>query len=63
MKYVFDKYDLKVSQLYIAQLKRKHGIIERINYNIGKGKNRVPQVTPEKESAIEDVLRHFKMNE
>ena len=62
-KYVLDKYDLKVSQLYIAQVKRKHGIIERINYNIGKGKNRVPQVTPEKESAIEDALRHFKMIE
>ena len=62
-EYVFDKYDLKVSQLYIAQVKRKHGIIERINYNIGKGKNRVPQVTPEKEAAIEDALRHFKMIE
>ena len=62
-QYVFDKYDLKVSQLYIAQVKRKHGIIERINYNIGKGKNRVPQVTPEKEAAIEDALRHFKMIE
>ena len=62
-KYVLDKYDLKVSRLYIAQVKRKHGIIERINYNIEKGKNRVPQVTPEKESAIEDALRHFKMIE
>lgn len=62
-EYVFDKYDLKVSQLYIAQVKRKHGIIERINYNIGESKKRVPQVTPEKEAAIEDALRHFKMIE
>ena len=28
-QYVFDKYGLKVSQLYIAQVKRKHGLIER----------------------------------
>ena len=62
-EYVLDKYDFKVSQLYIAQVKRKHGIIERINYNIGEGKNRVPQVTLEKEAAIEDALRHFKMIE
>ena len=32
-EYVLEKYGLKVSQLYIAQVKRKHGIIERINYN------------------------------
>ena len=34
--YVLEKYGLKVSQLYIAQVKRKHGIIERINYNVGE---------------------------
>lgn len=62
-QYVLDKFGLKVSQLYIAQVKRKHGIIERINYNVGEGKNKVPQVTPEKEVAIEDALRHFKMIE
>ena len=62
-KYILDKFGLKVSQLYIAQVKRKHGLIERINYNIGEGKNKVPQVTPEKEAAIEDALRHFKMIE
>lgn len=43
-QYVLEKYDLKVSQLYIAQVKRKHGIIERINYNTGEGKARVPKV-------------------
>lgn len=62
-EYVLNKFGLKVSQLYIAQVKRKHGLIERINYNVGEGKNRVPQVTPEKESAIEDALRHFQMIE
>ncbi len=60
-QYVLDKFGLKVSQLYIAQVKRKHGIIERTNYNIGEGKARVPQVPFEKEKAIEDTLKHFKM--
>ena len=59
--YVLEKYGLKVSQLYIAQVKRKHGIIERVNYNVGNGKARVPQVPAEKEKAIEDALRHFQM--
>ena len=54
---------MKVSQLYIAQVKRKYGLIERINYNVGEGKAKVPQVTPEKEKAIEDALRHFQMIE
>lgn len=36
-EYVLEKNNLKVLQLYIAQVKRKHGIIERINYNTGAG--------------------------
>lgn len=60
-QYVLDKTGLKVSQLYIAQVKRKHGLIERINYNVGDGKAKVPQVPLEKEKAIEEALRHFKM--
>lgn len=59
--YVLEKYGLKVSQLYIAQVKRKHGLIERVNYNVGNGKARVPQVPEEKERAIEEALRHFQM--
>ena len=59
--YVLEKYGLKVSQLYIAQVKRKHGIIERINYNVGESKAKVPQVPLEKEKAIEDALRYFQM--
>ena len=35
-QYVLDKTGLKVSQLYIAQVKRKHRLIERINYNLGE---------------------------
>lgn len=60
-QYVLENFGLKVSQLYIAQVKRKHGLIERINYNVGEGKARVPQVPEEKEKAIEDALRHFQM--
>lgn len=60
-QYVLEKYNLKVSQLYIAQVKRKHGIIERINYNTGEGKARVPKVPLEKEKAIEDALKYFQM--
>ena len=60
-EYVLEKHGLKVSQLYIAQVKRKHGIIERINYNVGEGKAKVPQVPMDKEKAIEDALRYFQM--
>lgn len=60
-QYVLEKYNLKVSQLYIAQVKRKHGIIERINYNTGEGKARVPKVPLEKEKAIEEALKYFQM--
>lgn len=60
-QYVMENAGFKVSQLYIAQVKRKHGLIERVNYNVGSGKSKVPQVPIEKEKAIEDALRHFKM--
>ncbi len=61
-EYVLEHTGLKVSNLYIAQVKTKHGIIERENYNKPKTEgNRVPQCPPEKEKAIEDALRHFGM--
>ena len=61
-KYVLNKYGLKVSSLYIAQIKRKHGLIERENYNFSKKENqRVPNCPEEKEKAIEDALEHFGM--
>ena len=60
--YVLEKYGLKVSQLYIAQVKRKCGISERKNYNVSKKENaKVPQCPPEKEAAIMDALKHFQM--
>ena len=61
-QYVLDKYGLKVSSLYIAQVKQKNGIIERDNYNLSKKENaKVPICPKEKEEAIADALRHFKM--
>ena len=50
-EYVLEKFGLKVSQLYIAQIKRKCGIIERVNYNKSKKEDvKVPQCPPEKKS-------------
>ncbi|MBR6186998.1 MAG: 23S rRNA (uracil(1939)-C(5))-methyltransferase RlmD [Clostridia bacterium] len=60
--YVFQHTGLKVSCLYIAQVKAKNGIIERACYNKPKSEgNRIPQCPPEKEKAIEDALKHFQM--
>ena len=58
-EYVQNKYDLHVTNLYIAQVKREFGIIERENYNIGEGKAKVPQVTAEKREAIIDALKYL----
>ena len=60
--YVLEHTGLKVSHLYIAQVKQKYGIIERENYNKPKSENaRQPKCTPEKEAAIIDALRYFRM--
>ncbi len=59
--YVFDKFGLKVSTLYISQVKAKCGTIERENYNKGKEGHKVPKCPKEKEDAIMDALRHFRM--
>ena len=61
-EYVLAHTGLKVSCLYIAQVKAKHGIIERACYNKAKTEgNRVPKCPPEKEKAIEEALRRFQM--
>jgi 23S rRNA (uracil1939-C5)-methyltransferase len=52
MEYVLDNEGFKVSQLYFAPDKRKHGLIERTNYNIGDGKSKMPQVPLKKEKGI-----------
>ena len=61
-EYILEKFDLKVSTLYIAQIKKKCGIALREHYNKSKKEKQViPQCTPEKEEAIMDALKHFKM--
>lgn len=58
--YVLEHSGLKVSSLYIAQVKQKCGIIERENYNKPKSEDaKQPQCPPEKESAIMEALKHF----
>ena len=60
--YVLDHTGLKVSTLYIAQVKQKYGIIERENYNKPKVEDtHQPQCPPDKEAAIVEALRHFGM--
>lgn len=60
-EYVEEKHNLKVSSLYIAQVKRKHGIMEAVNYNKGTLGSKKPSVTIEKQKAIEDALSHYQM--
>ena len=53
---------MKVSNLYIAQVKAKYGIIERENYNNPKSDDaRQPKCPKEKEEAIVEALRYFQM--
>lgn len=60
--YVKEHTGLNVSHLYIAQVKQKCGIKERENYNKPKSENsRQPKCPPEKEKAIREALKHFKM--
>ena len=59
--FVKNKYGFHVTNLNIAQVKQKYGIIERVNYNVGEGKSRVPNTPQEKFEAIEDALRFYKM--
>ena len=60
--YVWEHHQLKVSTLYIAQVKQKYGIIERENYHKAKNENaKQPQCPKEKEDAIVEALKHFQM--
>ncbi len=61
--YVQNKYGLHVPNLYVAQVKREFGIIERENYNKGKEGHPIPRVPPEKREAIIDALHFYKMIE
>ena len=58
--YVLEQTGLKVSSLYIAQIKKKCGLDVGENFNLPKSENaRQPQCTPEKEDAIMQASRHF----
>lgn len=60
--YVLEHSGLKVSSLYIAQVKQKCGIIERENFNKPKSEDaKQPQCPPEKEVAIMEALRYYGM--
>ena len=59
-EYILNEFGLKVSSLYIAQVKRKCGIETGENHNLPKSEDaRQPQVTPEKEEAIMKAFKHF----
>ena len=61
-EYVLEKHGLKVSSLYISQVKRKCGLDVGQNYNLSKKEDaKVPQCPPEKEAAIMEALKHFQM--
>lgn len=58
--YVLEQTGLKVSSLYIAQIKKKCGLDVGENFNLPKSENaRQPQCTPEKEEAIMQAFRYF----
>ena len=60
--YVLEHSGLKVSSLYISQVKRKCGLDVGQNYNLSKKEDaKVPQCPPEKERAIRDALKFFHL--
>ena len=63
-EWIQEKYGFHVSRLNIAQIKRKHGLDMRENYNLPKSEeSRQPNCPEEKEKVIEEALKHFKMIE
>ena len=60
--YVLEHTGLKVSSLYISQIKRKCGLDVGQNYNLSKKEDaKVPQCPPEKEAAIMEALKYFQI--
>lgn len=63
-KYILEHFGVKVSTLYIAQIKRKYGLHMRANYNEPKDPGRrVPICPPDKEQMIMGAMKHFKLLE
>jgi len=60
--YVLEEHGLKVSSLYISQVKRKCGLEVGENYNLAKSEDaKQPNCPEEKENAIREALKHFGM--
>ena len=58
--YVLEQTGLKVSNLYIAQIKKKCGLDVGESFNLPKSENaKQPKCTPEKEEAIMQAFKHF----
>lgn len=59
---MLEKFRLKVSSLYISQVKWKYGLEVGQNYNLSKKENaKQPQCPPEKEAAIMEALKYYQM--
>lgn len=56
-----ENYGLNVTFLNIEQIKDKCGLDKRDNYCLGTEGHKVPKCTPEKERAIVDAFKHFKL--
>lgn len=59
--YIEEKHGIKVSSLYIGQIKSKVGLDKREIYNVVSGEGRGPECPPEKEEAIMDAFKHFRL--
>ena len=61
-QYCLDNHDMKVTTLYITQVKHKCGLPMRPNYNVSRNEHYIqPQCPPEKEVAIMDALKYFEV--
>lgn len=60
-EWIKSEYGLKVSSLYVAQIKDKCGSPKRLNYNMDENKSHVPKCPPEKENAIIAAFKYFNM--
>ena len=61
-EWVQEHYGFRITNFKIAQVKQKHGIIERENYNKSKSEDsRLPGCPEKKVKAIEEAMRHFQI--
>lgn len=61
-QFILDKHNVKVTSLYIGQIKSRYGLEKRKNYNLSKDPDAyVPKCPRQKEEYIVEALKHFKM--